>query len=144
MTESSGPDFEVEPPTMTACAAIIALRRKFQERWKNAIGDDTQRKEMLAAIYALSNTPLGDALQAFSSADLAEHKDHLNGLPAGLQKDLVASAIEALNKRQQVNVVLAYSHDGSTAAQVTRYYSDGDPECSQVDLGAIYPDPRSP
>jgi hypothetical protein len=58
-----------------------------------------------------------------------------------LQKELIASAIDALQKQQDVNVRLWYSSDGSTAEQVTRWYSDSDPQPVQIDLAVIYPEP---
>jgi hypothetical protein len=140
MAESSRSELGVTPPNATAGAAIRNLQEKFRDIWQQAIANPAQRS-MLAAIYDLSGTPLGDALQTFPGADLEQHRDHLNALPVALQKELIASAIDALQKQQDVNVRLWYSSDGSTAEQVTRWYSDSDPQPVQIDLAVIYPEP---
>jgi hypothetical protein len=139
MAEFSGPRAEMAEPRQALCAAYRRAEDNFRQQWQAAIGDSDRRQQLRKKIDALSRLPLGDALQAFTEVDLEEHREHLNALPQAVQNDLVASAVDALEKGLDLRVSLAYS-GGSTGAEVTRWYAGGDARPALVDVRVICPE----
>jgi hypothetical protein len=138
MADFSGRRSDMVAPTQATCAAYEEAEEKFRQQWQESLGDPARRQQLRDQIDALSEMPLGDALQEFTGVDLAEHREHLNALPEQLQKDLVSSTVDALENGLDLRVSLAYSTDGSLGAEITKWYSGAD-QPALVDLRVITP-----